>query len=152
MCYITCYVPRTPLPFSPSLVRISQPAVPVYSTITCLLGPHHPRGSCHISGGAHRRPRRGGRGCAEEERWPRQQLLPRHSWVDTWCTRPLAASCTQRTSCRALQASSSTSSSGAQVLRVRALTLCDAATDAFHGRHCHGLHALPTTILREHVR
>jgi hypothetical protein len=52
---------------------------------------------------------------------------------------------------RALQASSSTPSSGAQVLRVRALMLCDAATDAFHVRHCHGLHALPTTILREHV-
>ena len=53
--------------------------------------------------------------------------------------------------CRALQASSLTSSSGAQVLRVRALTLRDAATEAFHGRHCHGLRALPTTILREHV-
>ncbi len=27
----------------------------------------------------------------------------------------------------------------AQVLQVRGLTLCD----TFHGRHCHGLHALP---------
>jgi hypothetical protein len=38
-------------------------------------------------------------------------------------------------------------SSGAQVLQVRALML----SDAFHGRHCHGLHALPITVLGEHV-
>jgi hypothetical protein len=52
---------------------------------------------------------------------------------------------------RALQATSSTPSSGVQVLRVRALMMCDAATDAFHVIHCHGLHALPITELREHV-
>ena len=38
-------------------------------------------------------------------------------------------------------------SCGAQVLQLRALTL----HDAFHGRHCHGLHALPITVLGEHV-
>ncbi len=35
----------------------------------------------------------------------------------------------------------------AQVLRVRVLTLCD----AFYGLYCHGLHALPITVLGEHV-
>jgi hypothetical protein len=208
---------KNALSFSPSWVWIGQPAVPVYLTITCRIGPHHRRGPCHVSGGAHRRPRWGGRECAEEERWPQQQRRPRCSWpgVDTWCSRP--ASCAQRTSCRALQALSSTSSSfsmapaslykksslalinngilslhegrhskearqighhhlghawpsgtsgklgqsnapvarprssdascGAQVLQVRALTL----RDAFHGRHWHGLHALPITVLGEHV-
>jgi hypothetical protein len=38
-------------------------------------------------------------------------------------------------------------SCGAQVLQVRALTV----HDAFHGRHGHGLHALPITVLGEHV-
>jgi hypothetical protein len=91
-----------PLSFSPSRVRIGQLAVPVYSTITCLLAPHHQRGSCHISGGAHRRARLGGRGCVdavEEERWPRQPLLPRRSWVDNWhlALNVRRASCAQRT-------------------------------------------------------
>jgi hypothetical protein len=53
------------------------------------------RGPCHVSGGAHRRPLRGGRGCAEEERWPRQPRRPRCYWADTWYTRP--ASCARRT-------------------------------------------------------
>jgi hypothetical protein len=35
----------------------------------------------------------------------------------------------------------------AQVLQVRALVL----RDTFHGQHCHGLHALPITVLGEHV-
>jgi hypothetical protein len=43
-CYITCYVPRTPpAPSSPSWVRIGQPAVPVYSTVTWLLRSHQRR-------------------------------------------------------------------------------------------------------------
>jgi hypothetical protein len=38
-------------------------------------------------------------------------------------------------------------SCGAQVLQVRVLKL----HDTFHGRHGHGLHALPITVLGEHV-
>ena len=69
---------KPPSHFSPPWVWICLPAVPVYSTITCLLGPHHRRGPCHVSGGAHRWPLLGcGRGCVKEERrWLRQPLLP----------------------------------------------------------------------------
>jgi hypothetical protein len=59
---------KSPSP-PPFLAWIGQPAEPVYSTITWLVRPHHWRGPCHVSGGAHRWPLLGGRGCAEDERW-----------------------------------------------------------------------------------
>jgi hypothetical protein len=69
---------KPPSHFFPPWVWICLPAVPVYSTITCLLGPHHRRGPCHVSGGAHRWPLLGCCwGCVKEERrWLRQPLLP----------------------------------------------------------------------------
>ena len=64
------YPPHTP----PQI----QPAVPIYSTITCLRRSHHRRGQCHVVGHALRRRTWRLKQERQQRRW--QALRPRRPW------------------------------------------------------------------------